>query len=222
MKGDTSGHAYGTMLFRTLDAVLGSATKVRILRALITLGSPVSGNEARLLAGVQSKSGMQSALNDLTELGLLEREQTRRIQLFRINREHDLVEPLRVLFDAESRRLARLREALEEILRGGAVREHTLSIIVFGSNARGDAHPGSDLDLLLITEAASQVERVLEVLIDAIPTVRHRFGMRLSPLVLEKARVQERYRQGDPLMENVLSDGRTLYGTHFHEMVDAW
>jgi predicted nucleotidyltransferase len=210
------------MLFRTLDQVLGSATKVRVLRALMTLGSAVSGNEARLLAGVQSKSGMRSALDDLSELGLLEREATRRIQLFRINRDHDLVEPLRALFDAESRRLARLREALEEILRGGAVREHTLSIIVFGSNARGDARPGSDLDLLVVTETGSHVERVLEVLIDAIPAVQHRFGLRLSPLVLEKARVQERYRDGDPLMQNVLSDGRTLYGTHFHEMVETW
>lgn len=210
------------MLFRTLDEVLGSATKVRVLRALMTLGSAVSGNEARLLAGVLSKSGMRSALDDLTELGIVEREVTRRIQLFRINRDHDLVEPLRALFDAESRRLARLREALEEILRGGAVREHTLSIIVFGSNARGDARPGSDLDLLIVTETGSQVERVLEVLIGAIPTVQHRFGLRLSPLVLEKARVLERYRDGDPLMQNVLSDGRTLYGTHFHEMVETW
>jgi hypothetical protein len=66
------------------------------------------------------------------------------------------------------------------------------------------------------------VERVLEVLIDAIPGIQHRFGLRISPLVMEKARAQERYRDGDPLMKNVLSDGRRLYGTHFHEIVDAW
>jgi predicted nucleotidyltransferase len=210
------------MLFRTLDAALGSTAKVRILRALLSLTSPVSGAELRSLSGVRSAGGMWTALGDLTELGIVEREATRRIQLFRINRDHDLVEPLRALFDAESRRLARLREVLEEILRGGAVREHTLSIIVFGSNARGDARPGSDLDLLVVTETGAHVERVLEVLINAIPAVQHRFGLRLSPLVLEKARVQERYRDGDPLMQNVLSDGRTLYGTHFHEMVETW
>lgn len=210
------------MLFRTLDAALGSTAKIRILRALLPLTSPVSGAELRSLSGVRSAGGMWTALGELTELGLLQRDVSRRIRFFRINRDHDLVEPLRALFDAESRRLAGLREALEGILRGGAVREHTLSIIVFGSNARGDARPGSDLDLLVVTQTGPQVERVLEVLIDAIPTVQHRFGLRLSPLVLEKARVQERYRDGDPLMQNVLSDGRTLYGTHFHEMVDTW
>jgi uncharacterized protein len=210
------------MLFRTLDQVLGSATKVRVVRALMSVGGPVSGNEARLLAGVQSKSGMQAALDALTELGILQREETRRIQLFRINQNHDLVEPLRALFDAESSRITRLREALEKILDGGAVREHTLSIILFGSNARGDARPDSDLDLLVATEAESQIERVSEVLIDAIPAIRRRFGLRLSPLVLEKARVQERWRDGDPLMQNVLSEGRTLYGAHFHDLVEAW
>lgn len=210
------------MLFRTLDGILGSATKVRILRALMPLATAVSGNEARLLAGVQSKSGMWTALDDLTQLGILEREETRRIQLFRINRNHDLVEPLRALFNAESERISSLWGALKAVLESGGVQEHTLSIILFGSNARGDARPGSDLDLLVVTGARAQIERVSEVLIDAIPEIRRRFGLRLSPLVLEKARVRERYRDGDPLMQNVLSEGRTLLGTHFHEMVDAW
>ena len=210
------------MLFRTLDAILGSPTKVRILRAMIPLGRVVSGNEARMAAGVRSKSAMRSALDDLVELGILERDDTRRIQLFRINRDHDLVEPLAALFDAESRRMTRLRDALLEILDGGAVRKHTLSIILFGSNARGDARPTSDLDLLVVTEGESQVERVLEVLIGGIPGIRRRFGLRASPYVLEKSRVVERFRDGDPLMQNVLSEGRTLFGIHFHEMVDAW
>jgi predicted nucleotidyltransferase len=210
------------MLFRTLDAVTGSTAKVRILRALLPLASPVSGNEARLLAGVRSKSGMQAALDQLTELGILTRDETRRIQFYRINRAHDLVEPLTALFDAESRRIAAVQKALAEILESGAVREHILSIILFGSNARGDALPTSDLDLLAVTEEASQAERVLQVLIDAIPDVQRRFGLRVSPLVMEKARVQERYRDGDPLLKNVLSDGRRLYGAHFHAIVDAW
>ncbi|HEX2208774.1 MAG TPA: nucleotidyltransferase domain-containing protein [Longimicrobium sp.] len=210
------------MLFRTLDAIIGSPTRVRILRALIGFGHVVSGNEARLLAGVRSKSAMRSALDDLTELGVLMRDDTRRIQLFRINPDHDLLGPLTRLFEAEARRSRSCGRCSCRSSTGGAVRGHTLSITVFGSNARGDARPSSDLDILAVTEAQPHVERVLEVLIDAIPDVQRRFGLRLSPLVLEKARVRERYVDGDPLMQNVLSDGRTPYGTHFHEMVDAW
>lgn len=209
------------MLFRTLDEVLGSTTKVRILRALMPLTAPVSGHEARTLAGVRSQSGVRVALNDLTELGILEREDTRRIRLFRINRRHDLAEPLAALFRAESSRVGALRQALQDVLEAGAVQEHTLSIILFGSNARGEARPTSDLDLLVATRA-EPADHVRDVLMDAIPEIERRFGLRISPLLLSKERVQERYRDGDPLMQNIHADGRTLYGTDFQEIVGVW
>lgn len=210
------------MLFRTLDEVLGSTAKIRILRALLPLTSPVSGSEAQALAGVRSDGGMWTALEDLAALGLLDQDQTGRIRLFRINREHDLVAPLTALFQAESRRMAALREMLTEILDRGGVREHTLSIILFGSNARGDARPASDADLLVVTDAEPEIGRVERVVIDAEPQVRRGFGLRISPYVLHKARVEERYRDGDPLMRNIHAEGRTLYGTPFHEMVGVW
>jgi predicted nucleotidyltransferase len=209
------------MLFRSLDAALGSTTKIRILRALMPLRSPVSGNEARMLAGVRSKNGMQAALNDLTDLGVLEREQTGRIRLFHINRDHDLIPHLQALFESEAQRIIRLRQALEEILTGGAVREHTLSIILFGSNARGDARPGSDVDLLVVT-VPGQADHVQEALISATPDLQRRFGLRISPYALPRERVRERFQDGDPLMQNVHSEGRTLYGAHFQEIVDLW
>ena len=210
------------MLAQTFDAALGSVAKVRILRALMPLTSPVSGNEARILAGVRSKSGMRTALDELTDLGILECDQTRRIRLFRINREHDLAGPLKALFQAESLRFATLRGLLQDTLDNAEVGKHTLSIILFGSNARGDARPASDLDLLVVTAAEPHVARVLQVFMDALPAVQRRLGLRLSPLVLDRERVVARHTQGDPLMQSVLSEGRTLYGTHFHEIVRAW
>lgn len=209
------------MLFHTLDAILGSTAKVRIVRALIPLTSPVSGNELRALARIRSKSGLKTALDDLTELGIIQREDTRRIRLYRINRGHDLAEPLAALFRAEFTRVGALRKALQEILEAGAVQEHTLSIILFGSNARGDARPTSDLDLLVVTRT-EPADHVRGVLIDAIPEVERRFGLRISPVLLSKERVQERFTDGDPLMQNIHADGRTLYGTHFQELVGVW
>jgi predicted nucleotidyltransferase len=210
------------MLFHPINAVFGTPAKVRILRAMIPLAAPVLGNEARLLAGVRSKSGMQAALDELVELGIVERDDTRRMRFYRINEAHDLFEPLKALFQAESKRTARLREALEALLEQGAVRQHTLSIILFGSNARGDARPASDLDLLVVADTEPNVASVLRILVDGIPDIRHRLGLRLSPYVLDADRVRERHRDGDPLMKNVLSEGRTLYGTSFHEIVGAW
>jgi predicted nucleotidyltransferase len=210
------------MLFRTLNEALGSTTKVSILRALLPLTTVVSGSEARALAGVRSAGGMWAALDELSELGILEREQTGRIRLFRVNREHDLVEPLTALFQAEFKRFEDLRQAFHDILDRGAVREYTLSIILFGSNARGDARPDSDTDLLVVTDTEAVTGSVERVLMDAEPEIRRRFGLRISPYVLDKARVEARYRDGDPLMQNIHAEGRTLYGTHFHEVACVW
>lgn len=210
------------MLFRPLDAALGSTAKVRILRALLPLMAPVSGAEAQALAGVRSSGGMWNALNELTDLGILLRDETRRIRFFRVNQEHDLFQPLKSLFEAEFKRFAKLRDAVREVMERGAVQQFTLSTIIFGSNARGDARPRSDLDLLAVTEEEAQVDPVLGVLIDAIPEMERRFGLRLSPLVLDRARVAERYRDGDPLMLNIEHEGRTVYGTPFHQIVGAW
>lgn len=210
------------MLFRTFDAVLGSTAKVRLVRALLPLTTPVSGSEARQLAGIRSVSGGRAALHDLTELGILERQDTRRIKLFRINRDHDLVAPLAALFEAESRRVTALRQSLQDILDRGAVRECTLSIILFGSNARGDARPTSDADLFVVAADEPSVLRVREVLVDAMPDMQRRFGLRISPMVLARERIQERYRDGDPLMKNIENEGRTLHGIHFQEVVGLW
>ena len=210
------------MIFHTLDQVLGSTTKVRILRALMPLYSPVSGNEARALSGVRSKNGLRVALDQLTELGILQREHTGRIGLFRINRDHDLAGPLEELFAIESARISRLRTAIAQILDKGAVGEHTLSIILFGSNARGEARPGSDVDLLVVTDTESRTGAVERVLMEAEPELRRRFGLRIAPYVLDRARVRERHRDGDALMQNIQSEGRTLYGTQFNEIVGEW
>jgi hypothetical protein len=52
--------------------------------------------------------------------------------------------------------------------------------------------------------------------------MQDRMGLRISPFVLEKARVRQRFREGDALMRNVLAEGRTLFGPPFQEIVDEW
>ena len=124
--------------------------------------------------------------------------------------------------DAELTELREFREVLRDVLDKGAVQEHTLSIILFGSNARGDARPTSDVDLLVVVVDEPAVERVQEVLLGAVADIHHRFGFRIAPYALSRERVQERFRDGDPLMQNIHSEGRTLYGTHFQEIVGVW
>jgi predicted nucleotidyltransferase len=210
------------MLFDVLDVLLGTTTKVRVLRALMQLTSPVSGNEAKRLAGVRSAESMWKALDELSDLGIISREQMRGSHLFRINREHDLYAPLATLFDAEAGRLSRLREWLRGSLNEAGLTDAVHSVILYGSNARGEAVARSDVDLLVIMADEAGVAAARDALLAGTASLERQMGMRISPYVLTRARVETRYRDGDPLMHTIADEGRVLLGEPLQEAANAW
>lgn len=210
------------MLFHVLDAVLGTTTRVRILRALLPLTSVVSGTEARRLARVRSVNAMWSSLDELTALGILLREEMRGAHLYRINRDHHLVAPLSALFEAEARRVGEVRDALRSALTSVGQLDSVRAAVLYGSTARGEAGPHSDLDVLVVTRDEAAVDPVRDVLLDVAESMQNRLGVRLSAYVLPEPRVRERYQDGDPLMRTIEAEGRELFGTHFQELVQAW
>jgi predicted nucleotidyltransferase len=210
------------MLFHTVDHVLGTQAKVRLLRALAQLDSPVSGREAQRLAGVRSMSGAGRALSDLADLGILVRHETGGTHLYRMNRDHLLAEPLTGLFQAEERQLASLRVILGARLEAAGLAGVVRSVVIFGSAVRGDARPGSDLDLLAVVEGEEAVGAVRNALLDADTELRRRLGVRASPYVLSRERLEARTRAGDPLMASIRAEGRTLLGAAFDEETPEW
>lgn len=210
------------MLAHVLDVVLGTTTRVRILRTLLPMSSPVSGTEARRLAGVRSVKAMWTSLEELTELGILLRGQTRGTHLYQINREHHLADPLASLFTAEARRPGEVRTALRSALESAGLANAVRSAVLYGSYARGDAGVRSDLDVLVIAREEADVRPIEDALMDVGRVLEARFGPPLSPYVLSESRVRERFRDGDPLILSIASEGRELFGSPLREMADSW
>lgn len=207
------------MLHNVLDAVLGSGTKVQILRALLPLTGAVTGREAQRLGGVRSDRGARQALRQLTELGVILREHSSASHLYRVNPKHELVPALTTLFQAEAARVQNLKQLLRNALKRSELTPRVESVILFGSNARMDARPESDTDLLAVTSGEKSVAKVRDALIAAGDRIFARTGLRISPLVLSRERFRERYRDGDPLLKNVETEGRVLVGANFNELV---
>jgi uncharacterized protein len=210
------------MIYHGLDSLLGTTTKVRVLRALMQLDSPVSGGEAKRLAGVRSADALWTALDELSVLGILTREQTRGSHLYRINREHDFAAPLATLFAVETAHVIRLRDRLHDCLAKAGMKEEVHSVILYGSNARGEATASSDVDLLVLVEDENAVAAVRDALIASVPAFETQMGLTLSPYVLARGRVEARYREGDPLMQTIVDEGRALLGEPLREVVGAW
>jgi len=98
-------------------------------------------------------------------------------------------------------------DVLEEIVRRVVEAAHPERVILFGSAARGEMGPNSDVDLLVVVPGPADRKR----LIDAIYGNLHRCGEAVDAIVVTTQDV-ERFRNSHPLViKPALREGRVLY-----------
>ena len=164
----------------------------------------------------------QHVLGEFAELAIVSAETTPAQHLYRLNSRHRLVrDGILPLFDAERRRVAELFAELKQILAevSGAPERRVLAASVFGSAARGDDAPGSDLDLLVLTETAEDAEAVHDLLSRHAPTLRTCFGVALSPVVMDAATARRLAADEANFLHNAIRDGRALYGEPLEDLL---
>jgi predicted nucleotidyltransferase len=78
-------------------------------------------------------------------------------------------------------------------------------IILFGSYARGNPRPESDVDLLVVTKTADKASKSLDI--------RRHLGVMfgLDLVVYTEKRLKERVDMGDWFLRDVLKEGKVLY-----------
>jgi predicted nucleotidyltransferase len=202
-----------------LSYVLGTRAKVACLRVLTVAGEPITQRDAGRRAGIQHRSA-QVALDELVALGVARRIQGGRDYLVSLNDEHYLVPALREVFRAEGTFFAEVRRQVADVAREvGEAR--LLSVVLFGSVARGDDRPGSDLDLLVICRSAGDTEPVLERLHASSQTLRARFGYQVRPLVYGLPAARGRWRQTAAPLSSAVHEGLVLRGTPLRELLNG-
>ena len=142
-----------------LTGILGSAGNVRVLRALVEDRSPQAAPQLARLAGL-SPRGARLVLEALAHQQLVNVHGSARIRLYALNDAHPLAEGLAALFQQEHQRwehlLGTVRERLDKA--GRDVRAAWL----YGSVARGEDAPRSDLDIALLVSSQKAADRMRE------------------------------------------------------------
>lgn len=187
-----------------LTAVLGSAGSVRMLRALVSDRLPQSAPHLSRQAGL-SPQGARLVLDTLARQQVVKVHGSGRARLYALDESHAFAHALIALFQEEQQRWERLMATIRETLarRGAAVRAAWL----YGSVARGEDTPSSDLDIALLVsgrDVADQVREDLMVLEDSQQ-------LRISVTALtpsELAALPER----DRWWSDVVRDARVLKG----------
>lgn len=95
------------------------------------------------------------------------------------------------------------REAVEKLKEKYG--ERLISVILYGSVARGEDSPGSDLDLFIVLKEAFEFIPMRREVYDTVSKVRK--GVVLSPLIMEL----EKVKKFQPIHFELYADGIILY-----------
>jgi len=134
-------------LSRPISAVAPSL-EGEVLQVLAGTTMGMTGRQIALLTGRKSHSGVLDALHRLAEQGLVDRVELNRAFLFALNREHLAAGAVLELAGLRTELLARLRAEIEEW------EIAPIHASLFGSAARGDGDPHSDIDLFVVRPVA--------------------------------------------------------------------
>lgn len=164
-----------------LDDLFQGRSHVRVLRALHELpeGFGASGREVARRAGVSHPTAL-GVLASLVEQGVATVRRAAHADAYALNREHALVRLVAPLFEAERGMRDELLAILAERL--AAVRLRIRAAYVFGSAARGEMLPDSDIDLAVVCAPADE-DGVRTALEPVEEEVRRRFGNALNLII---------------------------------------
>lgn len=188
-----------------LTRLLGNSGHVRVLRALMTFGAPLSAAQLAADSGLTTR-GTRLVLDSLVSQGMIRILGQPRSQVFSVAAQHPLAAALQTLFEEERTRWEALQGALRADL---AAQKDLRSAWLYGSVARGEDQPRSDVDIALVVsrEGSDVADRVRE----AIQVLGDRLQVHFSAVVLTPADVAK-LPQDDPWWDEMTRHAKVLKG----------
>jgi len=190
-----------------IENVVGSKAKIKMLRVLSESRAAFSlqnlKNETELSIGIIHK-----ALEELVEEGiLLKIKGSRKERLFKFNTEnpfaHDVFELFRIEKTRQRKEIVFLHtwNVLESAV--AKIKENAGLIMLFGSQARGDATLRSDIDLLVVPKNSQ--EGILEVLREV------KSGNKINATVMSLEAFKNDAKKDTLFYKNIKSDSIILH-----------
>lgn len=115
-----------------------------VLAALAAVDASFTAPAVHRLLGRHSEAGVRKSLRRLVHQGIVTSERAGRADLYRLNREHLAAAPIMELARLAETYVVRLQELVHE----WAIPPEL--VMLFGSAARGEMGPDSDIDLLVV------------------------------------------------------------------------
>lgn len=179
-----------------------------VLGVLAGTEGALSVTAIKRLARRGSRAGLSLALDRLTFHGLVIAEPANRGYMYRLNRHHVLTEAVLSAASARAELLTRMRDGLT------SWEPPPVHVCVFGSFARSDGGPDSDIDVLVVT--SDGVDRHAEWWTSQLTTwadnVLSWSGNRVELLSMSLSELAHAARAEEPVLDSIRNDGVVLLG----------
>lgn len=193
------------ILNKVFDEIFRTRSNVAVMRALMDTNTGFSGNEVARVAGMHPRSAFK-ALTLLEGLGIVNRQIGGRDHIFSLNRDNFLLkEAILKVFQVELNFKNEVMNSLAYILK-----QQVYSAVVFGSVAKKEENPYSDLDICCIVNTSSEALKVKQILNEKSNMLYKRFGIKLAPIIFSKS--QFKNKKDSRLIRDIVNEGILITG----------
>ncbi|MEQ8966535.1 MAG: nucleotidyltransferase domain-containing protein [Azospirillaceae bacterium] len=191
-------------LRRPMASLFGQTGAVRVIGELARHGGSLSTGE--LMAATRlARSNVAANLETLIDQGVVEGHGQGRSRRFAVRFDHPLVPEIVALCRAEDRRF---HSILDEI-RGIAENTGATAAWLYGSVARGEDRPGSDLDLAILWPDPDEAEDRAR---NCLRAVEDRQKLTISLVALGPADIDRLVAENDPWWSALAAEAIALTG----------
>ncbi len=187
-----------------LDGVSGA-----VLTVLAKTTLPLTGPTIASISQTRvSRAGVNRVMAELVNSGLVTAVQAGKAKLYSLNRVHVAAHAIE--------ELASLREVLLQRIRDQVASwgNSPISVVLFGSMARGDGSASSDVDLLIVRKSSFDPDDSAwsADMADLTELVQAWSGNRCELLEYSQVELKALAQTREPLIESIRAEGLSLYG----------
>jgi len=199
---------------KPLEEVFSARSSITVLRILNERNKGISGREISRLTSLSLRT-VQIALANVEQTGILKRFIGNKEHLFVLNRENYFTKNLiEVIFKEEDN----FRQNIFSEIRKKIGKE-AISLIFFGSAARGTDTADSDLDICVVYEGNN---KVLEGKVaDLRSKLSGSFNVTLAPLYITVVKFREMYRKEKSPVKQIVKEGRLIAGKKIRALLNG-
>lgn len=198
-----------------IENIFGSKSRIRVLKKL-SKHSDWWFNITELSKDMgMNKGGLSKILNRLEKENLIIMNRKGRIKIFKINGQNIFVDKIVIpLFKMEEDLFSDIKKKIAEQF----PEKQTVSIILYGSYAKGLERLDSDIDVMVIVENRI-FERKCRIIAENLSSEFLNKGLMLTIDIIIKGEFRKLYLQKEPSVKSIAETGIVLEGKPIEELI---